>query len=81
VPVVGRLQAKRERRRGLQVLGEVNGRGSDVVGECVCVVSCRMLSLVPCGGGVHLPFIGQGEGELQACRTIHVHGEVWCATS
>jgi hypothetical protein len=87
VPVVGRLQARQERRRGLQVPGEVNGKGLDVVGELgnVCVV-CRMLSvvflscLVPCGGGVHLPFIGQGEGELQACRTIRLHGEVWCAT-
>jgi hypothetical protein len=48
VPVVGRLQARRERRRGLQVPGEVNGKGSDVVGELgnVCVV-CRMLSVVP----------------------------------
>jgi hypothetical protein len=87
VPVVGRLQARRERRRGLQVPSEVNERGSDVVGELenVCVV-CRMLSvvflscLVPCGGGVHLLFIGQGEGELQACHTIQLHGEVWCAT-
>jgi hypothetical protein len=45
---VGRLQARRERRRGLQVPGEVNGKGSDVVGELgnVCVV-CRMLSVVP----------------------------------
>jgi hypothetical protein len=82
VPVVGQLQARRERRRDLQVPGEV---AEDVVGELgsVCVV-CRMLSvvvcLVPCGGGVHLPFIGQGEGELQACRTIQLHGEVWCAT-
>jgi hypothetical protein len=25
-----------------------------------------------CGKGVHLPFIGQGEGELQACRTIQL---------
>jgi hypothetical protein len=37
VPVVGRLQARRERRRGLQVPGEV---AEDVVGElgsvCVC---------------------------------------------
>jgi hypothetical protein len=39
-------------------------------------VLCR----VPCGGGVHLPFIDQGEGELQACRTIQLHGEVWRAT-
>jgi hypothetical protein len=86
VPVVGLLQARRERRPGLQVPGEV---AEDVVGELgsVCVV-CRMLSvvrclvffLVPCGGGVHLPFIGQGEGELQACRTIQLHGEVWRAT-
>jgi hypothetical protein len=91
VLVVGRLQAKRERRRGLQVPGEVNRRGSDVVGELGNVwVLCRMLSgvplcrvvscRVPCGGGVHLPFIGQGESELQACRTIQLHGEVWCAT-
>jgi hypothetical protein len=84
VPVVGRLQAKRERRCGLQVPDEVNGRGSDVVGElwnvCVCVVSCVVSCLVPCGGGVHLPFIGQGEGELQTCRTIQLHEEVWCAT-
>jgi hypothetical protein len=51
-------------------------------GACVwCVVCCLLSScLVPCGGGVHLPFIGQGEGELQACRTIQLHGEVWCAT-
>jgi hypothetical protein len=85
VPVVGRLQARRERRRGLQVLGEV---AEDVVGELGNVrVACRMLSVVflsvrvccPCGGGVRLPFIGQGEGELHACRTIQLHGEVWCA--
>jgi hypothetical protein len=72
VPVVGRLQARRERKRGLQVPGEV---AEDIVGEleseCVmcrvlflvcCVVSC----IVPCGGGVRLPFIGQGESELHA---------------
>jgi hypothetical protein len=44
---VGRLQEKRERRCGVQVPSEVNGRGSDVVGELgsVCVL-CRMLSVV-----------------------------------
>jgi hypothetical protein len=44
---------------------------SDIVGELanVCVL-CRVLSRLPCGGGVHLPFIGQGEGELQAYRTL-----------
>jgi hypothetical protein len=88
VPVVGWLQARRERRRGLHVPSEV---AKDVVGELgsVCVVR-RMLSVIlclvlcivssiPCGGGVHLPFIGQGEGELQACRTIQLHVEVRCA--
>jgi hypothetical protein len=51
-----------------------------------CVVCCLLLSLVvlpclvvPCGGGVRLPFIGQGESELHVCRTIQLHGEVWCA--
>jgi hypothetical protein len=52
----------------------------------VCV-GCRMLSVVrclvscvvPCDGGVRLPFIGEGEGELHAYRTIQLHGEVWCA--
>jgi hypothetical protein len=45
-----------------------------------CVVCC-LLSCVRllCGGGVRLPFIGQGKGELHACRTIQLHGEVWCA--
>jgi hypothetical protein len=80
VPVVGRLQARRERRPGPQVPGEV---AEDVVGwgECMCGVPyvVRCLFSVPCGGGVHLPFIGQGDGELQACRTIQLHGEVWCA--
>jgi hypothetical protein len=47
-------------------------------GACVWWLP-RMLSLVPCDGGVRLPFIGQGEGELHACRTIQLHGEVWCA--
>jgi hypothetical protein len=46
VPVVGQLQARRERRRGLQVPGEVV---EDVVGELgnVRVVRC-MLSVVSC---------------------------------
>jgi hypothetical protein len=80
VPVVGRLQARREKRPGLQLPGEV---AENVVGELgnVCGVSdvVRCLLSLPCGGGVRLPFIGQGEGELHACRTIQVHGEVWCA--
>jgi hypothetical protein len=44
VPVVGQLQARRERRRGLQVPGEV---AEDVVGELGNVyVACSALSVV-----------------------------------
>jgi hypothetical protein len=86
VPVVGQLQAKWERRPGLQVPGEV---AEDVVGELgnVCVVR-RKLSVVRCvlcflpcplRQGSSPSFYSQGEGELQACRTIQLHGEVWCA--
>jgi hypothetical protein len=65
VPVVGRLQARRERRRDLQVPGGMIEVNSDVVEELrsVCVVRFRMfvsrclMSHVPCGEGVHLPFI------------------------
>jgi hypothetical protein len=47
---------------------------------CDAVLGVRIwLSDVPCSEGVHLPFIDQGEGELQACRTIQLHGEVWPA--
>jgi hypothetical protein len=49
VPVVGQLQAKRERRPGLQVPGEV---AEDVVGElgsaCVWGVVCCLLFVVLC---------------------------------
>jgi hypothetical protein len=46
-------------------------------GVCVCVDV--WMSLSPRGEGVHLPFIGQGEGELQVCNTIRLHEEVWPA--
>jgi hypothetical protein len=52
---------------------------SDVVGElgsvCVLFPTRRLMFHVPCGEGVHLPFIDQGEGELQACRTIRYMGK------
>jgi hypothetical protein len=57
----------------------------DVVVElrkCVCCVFsgvCCLVSSLPCGGGVRLPFISQGESELHVCRTIQLHGEVRCA--
>jgi hypothetical protein len=75
VPVVRRLQARRERKRGFQVPG---GVAEEIVGESrasawrveCCSSLCRVLSLVPCGGGVRLPFIGQGESESHVCRAI-----------
>jgi hypothetical protein len=73
VLVVGRLQARRERRRGLQVPSEVIGAIGDVVGELrsVCVMRFWMfVSSCPCDEGDRLPFIDQGEGDLQVCRTV-----------
>jgi hypothetical protein len=73
VPVVGRLQARRERRRGLQVPSGVIGTIDDVVGELrsVCVMWFRMfVCRCPCGEGGRLPFIDQGEDDLQACHTV-----------
>jgi hypothetical protein len=74
VPVVGLLQARRERKRDFQVPGEV---AEDILGELEskCVVSsvvlpCIVSSVVPCGGGIRLPFIGQGESESHVCRAI-----------
>jgi hypothetical protein len=63
------------KRQGLSV----NGR----VGECVrgcCKYSCVDVLMSPTAGGVHLPFIGQGEGDLQVRRTVQLHGGAWCAT-
>jgi hypothetical protein len=70
VPVVGRLQARRERRRGLQVPSEEIG---NVVGELrsMCVMQFQVsVCRCPCDEGDRLPFIDQGEGGLQVCRTI-----------
>jgi hypothetical protein len=52
------------------------------IGERVCggcKYSCVDVLMSPAAGGVHLPFIGQGEGELQVCRTVQLHGGAWCA--
>jgi hypothetical protein len=76
VPVVGLLQARRERKRGFQVPGVV---AKDVVGELEskCVVqpvSNRVVSVFllfsrpPRGRGVRPPFIDQGGNESHACR-------------
>jgi hypothetical protein len=49
VPVVGRLQARRERRRGLQVPNGVIEADSDVVGE---LRSACVLSYIPAVEGI-----------------------------
>jgi hypothetical protein len=73
VPVVGLLQARRERKHSFQVPGVVT---EDVVGglESKCVMQpvscCVPLSSVPCGWGVRPPFIDQGESESHARRAI-----------
>jgi hypothetical protein len=39
--------------------------------ECMCDVLFLMSVCLPlCSEGDHLPFIDQGEGDLQACRTV-----------
>jgi hypothetical protein len=76
VPVVGLLQARRERKRGFQVLGVV---AEDVEGEleskCAmrpvsCCVRLCVVSPVPCSRGVRPPFIDHGESESHACHAI-----------
>jgi hypothetical protein len=87
VPVVGLLQARRERKPGFQVPGVM---AEDVVGElenkCVvqpvsnCVVSV-FLSLLssPRGRGVRPPFIDQGGSELHARRATWLREGAWRA--
>jgi hypothetical protein len=73
VPVVGLLQARRERKRSFQVPGVV---AVDVVGEleskCVAQpVSCCVVSVsFSAAGGVRPPFIDQGGSESHARRAI-----------
>jgi hypothetical protein len=77
VPVVGLLQARRERKHGFQVPGVVvEDIGGELGSKCVArLVSCWVLSFVcdlsvPCGKGVRPPFIDQGESESHARRAI-----------
>jgi hypothetical protein len=82
VPVVGLLQARRERKRGFQVPDAV---AEDIVGELEskCVVRLVLcwallfvcyvlfvLCLSPCGKGVRPPFIDQGRSESHVRRAI-----------
>jgi hypothetical protein len=77
VPVVGRLQAKRERRRGLQVPKRVIEASTNIIRKTGSKPYVSCLVSVPRGEGDHLPFIDQGEGDVQAGRTIQLRVEVW----
>jgi hypothetical protein len=49
--------------------------------ERVCdVLSSMSVCRLSLRRGGHLPFIDQGEGDLQACRTVQLHVEVWRTT-
>jgi hypothetical protein len=72
----GGLQAWWERRLGLQVPEVLIEASANIVvkAESVCVIALRR---PPCGWGIALPFIGQGESKLQVCRTILLRVEAW----
>jgi hypothetical protein len=77
MPVEGRLQARQERRRGLQVPRGVIEASANIVGKAESVWAIAIRCPVPLRRGDRLPFIGQGEGDLQACRTISLRVMVW----
>jgi hypothetical protein len=87
VLVVGRLQARQERRCGLQVPRGVIEASANIVEktESVRTIAIRCpesgVFFFPCGEGDHLPFIDQGEDDLQACRTISLRVMVWRTVS
>jgi hypothetical protein len=67
----GALQARRERRLILQVPKVLIEASANIVMRGERRVSMPIVSVVPfCGWGIAPPFIGQGGGNLQACRTI-----------
>jgi hypothetical protein len=76
VPVMGLLQARRERKPGFQVPGVMAGDACGRVGEQVrgaaCLQLCRVcvlfVVLSPRGRGARPPFIDQGGSELHARR-------------
>jgi hypothetical protein len=77
VPVEGWLQARRERRRDLQVPRGVIEASADIMGKAESVRLIAIRCPMPLRRGGRLPFIGQGEGDLQACRTIPLRVAVW----
>jgi hypothetical protein len=73
----GGLQAWRERRLGLQVPEVLIKASANIVVRAECVYVIASHRPVPCGWEISLPFIGQGESNLQVCRTILIRVEAW----
>jgi hypothetical protein len=75
----GVLQATRERRLVLQVPEVWIEASANIRMKAERRKSVVRLCLLPCGWGIAPPFIGQGESNLQACRTILLRVKAWRA--
>jgi hypothetical protein len=73
------LQAWWERRSGLQVPEVLIEASANIVVKAESVRAIAIHRRVPRGWGIALPFIGQGESNLQACHTILLRVEAWRA--
>jgi hypothetical protein len=65
----GGLQERRERRSILQVPEVLIESSANIVVKTESV-QVSVVRPLPCGWGTAPPFIGQGGGSLQACRTV-----------
>jgi hypothetical protein len=75
----GVLQARRERRLVLQVPEVLIEANANIGVRGQRRESAARLCRPPCGWGIGPPFIGQGESNLQACRTIILRVKAWRA--
>jgi hypothetical protein len=75
----GGLQAWWERGPGLQVPEVLIEASVNIVAKAEGVCDRYPSSRVPRSWGITLPFIGQGEGDLQVRRTIFLCVEAWRA--
>jgi hypothetical protein len=66
----GGLQARQERRSGLQVSEVLIEASANIVVKTKRVRVSALCRRPPSGQGTAPPFIGQGGGSLQACRTV-----------
>jgi hypothetical protein len=75
----GVLQARRERRITLQVPEVLIEASANIGVKAESVQVCAVRLCVSRDRGSAPPFIGQGESSLQACCTIFLRVEAWCA--